>query len=60
VTTPHPLDPLDPLSAEEIRTATAVLARERGVARAAWRSAAIAPVEPTPAGSSAAGSKDGA
>ncbi len=36
--TPHPLDPL---SAEEIRTVTAVLAREREVARPAWRFAAI-------------------
>lgn len=57
MTTPHPLDPL---SAEEIRTVTAVLARERGVARPARRFAAVEVVAPTRAASSIAGSPDGA
>ena len=43
VTPPHPLDPL---SAEEIRTVAAVLRRERDVARPAWRIAAIELREP--------------
>ena len=38
--------PLDPLSAEEIRTVAAVLRRERDVARPAWRIAAIELREP--------------
>ncbi|MGE3289110.1 MAG: primary-amine oxidase [Pseudonocardia sp.] len=38
--------PLDPLSADEIRRATAILHRERGVARPDWRIAAVALLEP--------------
>ena len=43
VTGPHPLDPL---TADEIRRVTAVLRRERGVARPQWRVAAIELREP--------------
>ncbi|MGD9530345.1 MAG: primary-amine oxidase [Dehalococcoidia bacterium] len=38
--------PLDPLSADEIRQATAILRRERGVARPGWRIGAITLLEP--------------
>jgi primary-amine oxidase len=38
--------PLDPLSADEIRTAAAILRREREVARPGWRIASIALHEP--------------
>jgi primary-amine oxidase len=44
VTAPHPLDPL---TADEIRRITALLRRERGVARPQWRIAAIELREPT-------------
>jgi primary-amine oxidase len=44
---PHPLDPL---SAEEIREAAALLRRDRGVEPPAWRFAAIELVEPAKAG----------
>jgi primary-amine oxidase len=43
VTGPHPLDPL---TADEIRRVTALLRRERGVARPQWRIAAIELREP--------------
>jgi primary-amine oxidase len=43
VTGPHPLDPL---TADEIRRVTALLRRERGVARPQWRVAAIELREP--------------
>ena len=44
----HPLvpHPLDPLTADEIRRVTALLRRERGVARPQWRTAAIELREP--------------
>ena len=38
--------PLDPLTADEIRRVTALLRRERGVARPQWRIAAIELREP--------------
>ena len=43
MTGPHPLDPL---TADEIRRVTALLRRERGVARPQWRIAAIELREP--------------
>ena len=43
MTGPHPLDPL---TADEIRRVTALLRRERGVARPQWRVAAIELREP--------------
>ena len=43
MTHPHPLDPL---TADEIRRVTALLHRERGVARPQWRIAAIELREP--------------